>query len=137
MKGGQMKTTHIAITALIGLTLLAGCVSTVTHYDKDGKITKVEKVTNTSRFFDGTNQKSQLVLIDGTFAKSDISVTAGESYTPGWVFTFANGKTAIVNAKDNAQFNGTADVVSKFFKGLELNKNGIKTGGDTTVVSTK
>lgn len=126
----------ITIAAVFSL-ILSGCVSTVTHYDKDGKITKVEKVTNTSRFFDGTNQKSQMVLIDGTFAKSDISVTAGESYTPGWILTFANGKTAIVNAKDKAEFKGTADVVSKFFKDMEINKESIKTGGGNSAAPAK
>lgn len=122
-----MRFLSIPIAAALTMIVISGCYSTVTHYDKDGKITKVEKVTNASRFFDGTNQKSQMVLIDGTFAKSDISITAGESYTPGWVLTFANGKTAIVNTRDEANFKSADEVVSKFFKNIEMTKDGLKT----------
>ena len=44
------------IMGVIVLFCLAGCTSTITHYDGNGNITKVEKVTNASRFYDGTNQ---------------------------------------------------------------------------------
>lgn len=124
-----MRFLSIPIAAALAMLVISGCYSTVTHYDKDGKITKIEKVTNASRFFDGTNQKSQMVLIDGTFAKSDISVTAGESYTPGWVLTFANGKTAIISTKDGAKFTGVSDIMTGFFKNLEVTKDGLKSGG--------
>lgn len=130
------KTVLIALSALFTL-FLSGCWSTVTHYDKDGKVTRVEKVTNTSRFFDGTNSKSQMVLIEGTYAKSDISVTAGESYTPGWTVTFANGKTALINAKDAAKFTGVDGVVQNFFKNTKISKEGIETGGGNSAAPAK
>ena len=123
-----MNKTIIFIGAVIAAAVLSGCVSTVTHYDKDGKITKVEKITNTSRFFDGTNDKSQIILVDAFYIKSDISVTAGESYTPGWTLTFVNGKSAILNIKNNANFTNANGVVDSFFKDIEIGKNGLKQG---------
>lgn len=122
-----MKKTVLFLCAL-AVVFFAGCKSTVTHYDKDGKVTKVEEVTNTSRMFDGTNGKSQMVLIDGTYLKSDISMTAGESYTPGCTITFANGKSAVINVRDAAKFTNAPDVVSKFFQPLSMTKDGLKTG---------
>ena len=123
-----MNKTIIFIGAVIAAAVLSGCVSTVTHYDKEGKITKVEKITNTSRFFDGTNDKSQIILVDAFYVKSDISVTAGESYTPGWTLTFVNGKSAILNIKNNANFTNANGVVDSFFKDIEIGKNGLKQG---------
>lgn len=119
----------ILVFFMICLLLLyvTGCVSTITHYDPDGKVTKVEEVTNFSRIADGTNAKSQLVLIEGTYISSDISATNAETYTPGWKLKFANGKTAIINAKDKKdKFTGSADVVEKFFSKYEVTKDGMK-----------
>lgn len=108
------------------LLCVTGCVSTITHYDPDGKVTKVEEVTNFYRITDGTNAKSQMVLIEGTYISSDISATNAETYTPGWKLKFANGKTAIINAKDNKdKFTGSADVVEKFFSEYSVNKDGM------------
>ena len=113
-----------AFTAL----LLAGCTSTVTHYDDKGNVTKVEEVTNFSRAMDGTNEKSQIVLIDGTYIGFEASATAGENCTPGIVTKYANGKTALINARDNSDFTGTADVVEKFFAGkVSVGKDGFST----------
>ena len=123
-----MRKTIFFIGAVLAAVILTGCVSTVTHYDKDGKITKVEKVTNASRFYDGTNDKSQIILVDAFYVKSDISVTAGESYTPGWTLTFVNGKSAILNLKNNANFTNANGVVDSFFKDIEIGKNGLKQG---------
>lgn len=115
------------LIAAFAAVLLAGCTSTVTHYDDKGNVTKVEEVTNFSRAMDGTNEKSQIVLIDGTYIGFEASATAGENCTPGVTTKFANGKTALINAKDNAQFTGTADVVEKFFAGkLEVGASGVK-----------
>jgi uncharacterized protein YceK len=120
-----MKKILIAAVAAI---LLAGCTSTVTHYDDKGNVTKVEEVTNFSRAMDGTNEKSQMVLIDGTYIGFEASATAGENCTPGIVTKYANGKTALVNARDDGNFTGAADVVEKFFAGeITVSKDGIKT----------
>ena len=120
-----MKTIAFAAAAI----LLAGCTSTVTHYDDKGNVVKVEEVTNFSRAMDGTNEKSQIVLIDGTYIGFEASTTAGENCTPGIVTKYANGKTAIVNARDNAQFTGSADVVEKFFAGkVEAGPDGVSAG---------
>lgn len=112
---------------LIGMIgMISGCVSTVTHYDDTGKVTKIEKTTNFARVMDGTNAKSQMVLVDGLFLKSDISATAGENFTPGWVITYGNGKIGFVNAKDDAKFTGVDDVVKNFFeKKIEVGKDGL------------
>ena len=115
------------VFALSLLMLLVGCTSTITHYDKDGNITKIEKVTNASRFYDGTNEKSQMVLVDAVYLKSNISATAGEAYTPGWTLTFVNGKSALLNMKDNAQFDKAESVVEKFFKEIKVGKDGVET----------
>ena len=115
------------LIAAFAAVLLAGCTSTVTHYDENGKITKVEEVTNFSRAMDGTNEKSQIVLIDGTFIGFEASATAGENCTPGIVTKYANGKTALINAKDDAQFTGADGVIEKFFAGnLEVGASGVK-----------
>lgn len=109
------------------LLLLTGCKSTITHFDANGNITKVEEVTNFSRAMDGTNRKSQIILIDGTYAGFEASATAGENCTPGVVTKFANGKTAFINAKDNADFKGAKDVVEKFFAGkISVGADGVK-----------
>ena len=114
-----------AFTAL----LLAGCTSTITHYDDKGNVVKVEEVTNFSRAMDGTNEKSQIVLIDGTYIGFEASATAGENCTPGIVTKYANGKTAIVNARDNSKFTGAKDVVEKFFAGkVEAGPDGVSAG---------
>lgn len=116
----------IAIIALGALLLLTGCMSTVTHYDGNGNITKVEKVTNSSRLYDGTNGKSQLVLVDAIYLKSEVSATAGDAYMPGWALTFVNGKSAVLNVKDDANFDKASDIVDSFFKDMEVSKDGIK-----------
>jgi hypothetical protein len=131
-----MKIIHLAAAVFVTM-ILSGCYSTVTHYDKDGKITKVEKVTNTSRMFDGTNQKSQMLMIDGTYLKSDISMTAGETYTPGWKITYANGKAAVINTKDKAQVDKLDDVVRTFFTGVKLGKDGLSTGSGNSAAAVK
>lgn len=118
-------TTTILVAAAI--LCLAGCTSTITHYDGNGNITKVEKVTNASRFYDGTNQKSQMVLVDAVYLKSDISATAGEAYTPGWTLTFVNGKSALLNMKDEANFKKAETVVESFFKEIKVGKDGVET----------
>ena len=123
-----MRKTIFFIGAVLAAVILTGCVSTVTHYDKDGKITKIEKITNTSRFYDGTNEKSQMILVDAFYIKSDISVTAGESYTPGWTLTFVNGKSAILNMKNDANFTNANGVIDSFFKDIEIGKDGLKQG---------
>ena len=119
-----LTTTILAAAVLI---CLAGCTSTITHYDGNGNITKVERVTNASRFYDGTNEKSQMVLVDAVYLKSDISATAGEAYTPGWTLTFVNGKSALLNIKDNANFKKAENVVEKFFKNINVSKDGVET----------
>ena len=105
------------VIAAVAAVLLAGCTSTVTHYDENGNIPQVEEVTNFSRAMDGTNEKSQMVLIDGTFITFEASATAGENCTPGIVTKFANGKTAIINARDDGKFTGADSVVKNFFTG--------------------
>ena len=118
-----MKTIAFVAAAI----LLAGCTSTVTHYDDNGNVTKVEEVTNFSRAMDGTNEKSQIVLIDGTYIGFEASATAGESCTPGIVTKYANGKTALINARDKSKFTGAKDVVEKFFAGkVEAGPDGVK-----------
>ena len=115
-KGIQQMKEIIVITAAAVLVVASGCASTVTHYDDGGKIVKIEKVTNFSRAMDGTNNKSQMVLVDGTFIGFEASASAGENCTPGVSVKYANGKTALVNAKDNTKFDGCAETVGKFFK---------------------
>lgn len=119
-----LTTTILVVAAIL---CFAGCTSTITHYDGNGNITKVEKVTNASRFYDGTNDKSQMILVDAVYLKSDISATAGEAYTPGWTLTFVNGKSALLNMKDEAKFEKAESVVEKFFKEIKVGKDGVET----------
>ena len=115
-------------TATAVAMLLVGCTSTVTHYDENGKITRVEENTNFSRVMDGTNNKSQMVLIDGTYIRFEASATAGENSTPGFSTKYANGKVAIVNEKDTAEFTGASGIVEKFFAGgVTVGADGVQT----------
>lgn len=123
-----MKELIIATIFMAALACICtGCTTTVTHYDENGKIIKVEEVTNFSRAMDGTNQKSQIVLVDGTYIDFEASATAGEGCTPGVKSRFANGKIGFINAKDNADYTGAKDVVEKFFADdIEVGASGIK-----------
>lgn len=117
-----MKRTLIVASVMC---LMVGCTSTITHYDKDGNITKVEEATNFSRAMDGTNDKSQMILIDGTYISFEASASAGENCTPGVTTKFANGKTAVLNAKDDCEFNGVSDTVKNFFTGVKVGAEGV------------
>lgn len=125
-KGCEILTTVILILAAI--VCLAGCTSVVTHYDENGKITKVEEVTNFSRAMDGTNSKSQMILVDGTYIGFEASATAGDNCTPGIDSKFARGKIAFINEKDEAKFNGSEKVVKEFFASkVNVSSTGVKT----------
>lgn len=122
-----MKDLIIATIFMAALACICtGCTTTVTHYGKNGKVVKVEEVTNFSRAMDGTNQKSQIVLVDGTYIDFEASATAGEGCTPGVKSKFANGKIGFVNAKDKVDFTGAKDVVEKFFTEVAVGADGIK-----------
>ena len=43
------------------------------------------------------------------------------------MLTFINGKSAVVNAKDNVNFKGAKDIVEKFFRDIKATKDGIET----------
>ena len=116
----------LAAILIILCLALTGCTSTVTHYDDKGNITKVEEVTNFSRAMDGTNSKSQMVLIDGTYVGFEASATAGENCTPGVTTKYANGKIAIVNSKDDGKFTGADKVVKNFFTGVKVGVDGVQ-----------
>lgn len=121
-----MKKLIIATLFMAALAGFTGC-TTVTHYDEKGNVTKIEKTTNFSRAMDGTNEKSQIILVKGVYADFEASATTGEGYTPGIKTRFANGKVGFVNAKDKADFTGADSVVEKFFADtLEVGKDGIK-----------
>ena len=111
---------------LLPVLMLTGC-STITHFDENGKITRIEKVTNFSRAMDGTNSKSQIMLVSGIYASFEASASAGENCTPGISLRYADGKVAIANVKEGADFTGSADVVEKFFADkTTIGKDGIK-----------
>lgn len=121
---------ELVYTAIFGALLIAcsGCTSTVTHYDKDGKVLKVEEATNFSRAMDGTNSKSQIIMVDGTYISFEASATAGENCTPGITTKFANGKTAFVNAKDKVEFTNADNVIKEFYSGTaKVGASGVET----------
>ncbi len=106
---------------------LCGCSSTIRSYDENGKLLHEEQISGFSRMMDGTNQKSQLVLIDGTYIGWEMSATAGSGFTPGVVGRFAGGKTALVNARSDGNFSGVAPVVENFFAGkVDISADGIR-----------
>lgn len=108
--------------------LAVGCTSTITHYDESGKITKVEEITNFARVMDGTNEKSQMILVDGTYIGFEASATAGENCTPGINTKYANGKIAFINEKNEAKFEGSDKVIKEFFAGkVALSPSGVET----------
>lgn len=126
MKSYNLIVLFMAIAALN--VFLSGCTSTVTYFDENGKITKVEESTNFARVMDGTNAKSQMILVDGTCIRFEASATAGENCTPGVATLFANGKLAFVNEKDNAHFSGADKIIKEFFSGkVEVSASGVKT----------
>ena len=108
------------------LLLCCGC-STVKHFDADGNLIEVEEATNFSRAMDGTNSKSQIMLVSGIYASFEASASAGENCTPGISLRYADGKVAIANVKEGADLTGSADVVEKFFADkTTIGKDGIK-----------
>ena len=114
----------VAVTAFI----CSGCTSTITHYDENGKIVRTEETTNFARVMDGTNAKSQMVLVDGTYIGFEASATAGENCTPGINTKYANGKIAFINEKDEAKFNGSDKIVKEFFAGkVAVSASGVET----------
>ena len=107
--------------------LLSGCASTITYYDENGKIVKVEEATNFSRAMDGTNSKSQIVMVNGCYFDFEASATAGENCTPGVKAQYIDGKGAFINSRDSVSHKGTSAVVEKFFAGeIKLSKDGIE-----------
>lgn len=112
-QGDKMK--KVLIVAMFCAVCLAGCKSTVTHYDQNGKVTKVEETTNFARVMDGTNAKSQMVLVNGDYIGFEASPSAGENGTPGISVKYASGKIAVINEKDSGKFAGAKDVVQEFF----------------------
>ena len=110
-----------------GLRRLCGCTSIITHYDENGKVIKVEEATNFSRAMDGTNSKSQIVMVDGSYFNFEASATAGENCTPGVKAQYINGKGAFVNSRDSVSHKGTSAVIEKFFAGeIKLSPDGIE-----------
>ena len=66
---------------------------------------------------DGTNAKSQMMLVNGTFVGFEASATAGDNCTPGISVKYADGKVAVVNALTGSNFSGVGTVVEKFLAG--------------------
>ena len=115
------------ILALVPAFIFCGCTSTVLHYDENGNLFRKEEVTNFARAMDGTNAKSQMILVDGTYIGTEISASASETYTPGIVARYANGKTAIVNERSDGKFTGADKVLKEFFTGkLSVGADGVK-----------
>lgn len=113
--------------SMLMAAVLCGCASTVRSYDENGKLLREEKVSGFSRMMDGTNAKSQLVLIDGTYVGWEMSATAGSGFTPGIVGRFAGGRTALVNCRSDGKLDTVAPVVEKFFaRNVEISADGVK-----------
>ena len=121
-----MKEFYIYLIALCAIVGITGCTNTRTHYDANGNITMVEEVTNFSRAMDGTNNKSQIVLVNGTWIDFEASATAGENCTPGIHTRYADGKTAFINAKDGSRFTGVGGVLEKFFTPVSISADGVE-----------
>ena len=120
-----MKTV-LFVTLTSAAALVSGCSSAVNTYDHEGNLLKSEKITNFSRIMDGTNSKSQIVMIDGTMLTFEASASAGENCTPGVKIRYANGKTALINARDKADFTGCPETVDRFFSGnISVGKDGL------------
>lgn len=112
--------------ALIAV-VLSGCTSTATYYDENGNITRIDKVTNFARVMDGTNNKNQMILVDGTFIGFEASATAGDNCTPGVNTKYVNGRIAFVNEKDSGSFTGANGVIKEFFDNkVSLGADGVK-----------
>ena len=123
----EMKKIFVPAVASMVLFAVSGCTSTITSYDENGNIIRTEKATNFSRAMDGTNSKSQMVLIDGSFIAFEASASAGENCTPGVSVKYANGRTALLNCRDQAGFSGSAETVGSFFSGgVSISRDGIK-----------
>ncbi len=114
-KGDEMKKLIISVIFPSLLLAISGCAGTVTYYDEHGRVVKREKVTDFSRMMDGTNQKSQMIMIDGTCIKFEASATAGTNCTPGVTIKYANGKTAILNIKEKSPGKTAAAITGNFF----------------------
>ena len=85
-----MMKSFLLISAAGTMLLLPGCTSVISTYDHNGKLVKVEKATNFSRAMDGTNSKSQMLLID--FRHND-------NFVRNISFTASNLKPAFYDIK--------------------------------------
>lgn len=115
------------VTAMFLCTLiLSGCMNTTTFYDKDGNVIRVERNTDFTSAMQGTNQKTQFVLLSGRYIGLELSASVGESKMPGLETKYVSGKAAFVNARENSDFKGADKILKSFFaEKISAGKDGI------------
>ena len=127
--------TIICLAAFVALVCLAGCTatqSTITEFDKDGKVVKTTVTSESvvSTLTKSTKDKTVIAWESGWAAYISASMATTEDPTPS-VKMFA-GKTdkGIISAhKDQKSWDKLAEVIKATKYELELSKDGMKSTG--------
>lgn len=127
------------LSAVVALVVLTGCTatkSTVTEFDKDGKVVKVTETTESvvSTLTKSTANKTVIAWESGWAAYISASAATQEDPTPT-VKLFA-GKTdkGIISAhKDQKDWSNIAEVIKATKYDLEVSANGVKSGNSAAV----
>lgn len=129
----------ITLITIICAALFCGCTatqSTVTEYDKDGKVVKTTVTSESvvSTLTKSTKDKTVIAWESGWAAFISASAATQEDPTPT-VKLFA-GKTdkGIISAhKDQKDWSNIAEVIKSTKYDLEVSANGVKSGNSAAV----
>jgi hypothetical protein len=130
-----------AMIILLLAFLMSGCVtrSTVTTYDKDGKITTITEVTSdvVDKITQSTKDKTVIIWEDGWLAYVSASPGTVEDPTPHgkiWGGRLSKGYMSIHKDHNVKDFNweGLAKVIASTRGNLTIGPTGISNSNDST-----
>lgn len=132
-----MKTilTIAAVTASIIMTGCAATKSTVTEFDKDGKITKTTETSESvvSTLTKSTKDKTVIIWESGWAAYLSASTATQEDPTPTMkLFAGKTDKGIISLHKDQKSLDKVPEIIYATKYDLEVSSTGVKTGGNST-----
>ena len=122
----------ILATCFMCLISFSGCVtsSTITTYDADGKIIKIEKATSdiVDKITQSTKDKTLIIWEDGWLAYLSISPGTTDDPTPHakmWGGKLSKGYISIHKDMKDINWDGISKVISATSKNLSITPKGI------------